>query len=252
MEIAAHIDALEHEGRLLAELAEGCGPDASVPTCPGWKVRDLVKHLGYVHRWATRHVAEASPTLMAGLGEAEVLASGPCDDDLFAWFRDGHAALVETLCAADPDLSCFTFLPSPSALGFWSRRQAHETAVHRADAEAAAGRVSRFDAEFAADGVDELLMGFAPTERSKVRADQRRVLLVQTTDADGRWLVGMGPDGVDTARGSGPHDGALRGGAAALYLTLWNRADPASLGVEVENDDLVKLWSTTLQVRWSS
>ncbi|MER6443505.1 hypothetical protein ABT275_45720 [Streptomyces sp. NPDC001185] len=39
-------------------------------------------------------------------------------------------------------MTCWTFNPArvPSPLAFWTRRQAHETAVHRYDAEAATGR----------------------------------------------------------------------------------------------------------------
>src|SRR5579872_2275501 len=158
MEIAVHLDALENEGSRLADVAEACGLDATVPTCPGWQVRDLVKHVGYVHRWAARHVAEESPDLLEQMREADVLESGPSDDGLLRWFRDGHAGLVATLRDADPDVECFSFLPAPSPLAFWCRRQAHETAVHRADADAAAGRVSRFDVAFAVDGIDELVM----------------------------------------------------------------------------------------------
>jgi uncharacterized protein (TIGR03083 family) len=252
MEIDRHIDALEREGLMVADLAEACGPDVPVPTCPGWQVRDLVKHLGYVHRWAARHVAEGSLDLVEQKGEADVLASGPSDDALLPWFRDGHAGLVVTLRRADPDVACFSFLPAPSPLAFWCRRQAHETAVHRADADAAAGRASHFDLAFAADGIDELVMGFAPTGRSRPNTDRRRVLLIRPTDADDRWLVGLGPDGVDAARGEGVHDGAMVGPADALYLVLWNRLTPGAAGVEVQGEDLAGLWSSGLQVRWRS
>ena len=34
MEVAAHIDALRGEGRLVADAVRLAGPDAPVPTCP--------------------------------------------------------------------------------------------------------------------------------------------------------------------------------------------------------------------------
>src|SRR5207253_4063893 len=61
----------------------------------------------------------------------ELIHKWPADAALLAWFRDGHAALVGTLESAPPDLKCFTFLPAPSALAFWARRQAHETGIHQ-------------------------------------------------------------------------------------------------------------------------
>src|SRR6202044_1362579 len=89
------------------------------------------------------------------------------DPDLLSWFRAGHAALVETLSGADPAVQCATFMPAPSPLAFWARRQAHETAIHRADAESADGTVPQYPPGFAADGIDELIMGFG--QRRKYR-----------------------------------------------------------------------------------
>ena len=40
---------------------------------------------------------------------------------------------------------------------FWGRRMAHETAVHRADAELATGREPAFAPDIAADAIDEWL-----------------------------------------------------------------------------------------------
>src|SRR4029450_13488361 len=71
--------------------------------------------------------------------EASFFADPPGDDALVGWFRAGHATLVDALSAADPALDCWTFLPAPSPLGFWARRQAHETAIHRVDAQGPAG-----------------------------------------------------------------------------------------------------------------
>src|SRR5262249_53658636 len=58
--------------------------------------------------------------------------------ELPGWFREGHAALVQALSVAGPDLNCWAFLAAPSPLAFWARRQAHETAIHRVDAGQAA------------------------------------------------------------------------------------------------------------------
>ena len=57
-DVAYHIARLRAEGELLAGTAERAGFDAPVPACPGWRVRDLLKHLGYVHRWAAGYVRE--------------------------------------------------------------------------------------------------------------------------------------------------------------------------------------------------
>lgn len=42
-------------------------------------------------------------------------------------------------------------VPATSPRAFWARRQAHETAIHRADAESALATVPEWNAAFAAD-----------------------------------------------------------------------------------------------------
>ena len=252
MEIEDHLAQLELDGVSLASAAQRTGLDAAVPTCPGWRVRDLLVHLGYVHRWATTQVAEARQSMRDGHGEDEVLAGGPDDETLLGWFLEGHAALVATLRGADPELSCWTFLPAPSPLAFWARRQAHETAVHRADVELAGGAIDPVEPRFAADGIDELVMGFAPTGRSRIRIDRRRVLALRAVETGDEWVIGLGPDRVDTARGAGTGDCRLEGAASDLYLLLWNRLALAGTDIALDGeDDLVGLWAETLRVRWS-
>ena len=175
MRIADHIAALRAEGPLLASAAERGGPDAPVPSCPGWRMRDLVRHVSNVHRWATRYVIEEHPVWMDQLSEDDMVRSGPADDkDLPGWFLDGLQRLVAALEHADPGMTCWTFLPAASPLAFWARRQAHETAIHRVDAElaAGAGQLAPFPPGLAGDGVDELITGFARRQSKRgLRAD---------------------------------------------------------------------------------
>ncbi len=244
MEIDTHIDALARDGELFVASAARTGPDAPVPSCPEWKVRDLVGHLGGVHRWATTHVAERRTEMAPWVGDP-----GIADDELIEWFQDGHRTLVATLRGADPDLECFTFLPATSSVAFWARRQAHETAIHRVDAEQAVGIATAFDPAFAADGVDELVMAFAPTPRARVDASERRVLAVAATDAEGRWLIGLGPAGADARRGGGDADCEVSGPASDLYQLLWNRVRVEDTGVAVGGDTgLVDRWRDSLKV----
>lgn len=221
METAEFIRILEREGRSLASAAEQAGTDAKVPTCPQWQVRDLLRHTGVVHRWATAFVAE-------GLTAFRPMADEPALDgeELLAWFRSGHRRLVDTLDSAAPDVECWYFLPASSPLAFWARRQAHETAVHRIDAEAARGGTSGgFGRDFAADGIDELLRGFHARAKSGARSAEPRVLRVRASDTDGAvWTVRLSEEPPAAARGEqGSADCEVSGPAADLYLALWNR-----------------------------
>lgn len=237
MKTAEHTELLEREGTLLADAAQEAGLDAPVPTCPDWRVRDLLRHTGAVHRWATRFVVEALPGFEPWQERLDLDG-----DALLDWFREGHARLVAALREAPADLECWTFLPAPSPLAFWARRQANETAVHRIDAESArGGALSALDARFAADGIDELLRGFHGRAKSRMRTAEPRVLRVRTTDAEGTWTVRLSADVAVTEQGeTAPADCEVSGAAADLYLALWNRRSFP----EVSGDaDLAALWS---------
>lgn len=234
MNIAEHITALDSAGQRLAAAADEAGPDAAVPSCPDWVVRDLVRHQGGVHRWATGYVAEQRTELWEADLE-DIVGDWPADGDLVDWFGDGLATLVQTLTDADPELVCFTFLAAPSPLAMWSRRQAHETTVHRVDAELAAGwPPSAVPVPFASDGVDELLSCFITRPSGSLRADPARRLRVSCTDDSGDWLVMIGPDRVVTrpATESDHADCHVTGPANDLYLALWNRQPTSALRVE--------------------
>ena len=248
-DVAYHVARLRAEGELLAGAAERAGFGAPVPACPGWRVRDLLKHLGYVHRWAAGYVREQHARWVDRASEAEILGGGPKDGELVAWFRDGHAALVQVLGAADPDMTCWTFLEAPSAVAFWARRQAHETAIHRVDTEQAAAAQSgiagaAFEPRFAADGIDELVMGFLGRDAKRGSWDgPLGVLGVHADDGAGgtaHWRVAAEPGRFTVAREAGPftvarEDGPagcdVTGPAADLYLLLWNRRDAGGLDV---------------------
>ncbi|MET7683895.1 maleylpyruvate isomerase family mycothiol-dependent enzyme [Streptomyces sp. NPDC005423] len=246
MDAAALISTLDREGRLLADAAEEAGTGAPVPTCPGWQVRDLVRHTGMVHRWATAFVAEGYTEYRPGGGLPDLDGAASV-----AWFREGHRLLVDTLSAAPPDLTCWHFLPAPSPLAFWARRQAHETTVHRVDAETArGGQPSPVAREFAADGIDELLRGFHSRARSAVRSAEPRVLRIRATDTDDAlWTVRLSPEPPVAERsGAGEADCELAGPVARLYLALWNRAPFPDVTGEAS---LAALWRERSAVSWS-
>jgi uncharacterized protein (TIGR03083 family) len=259
VEIAEHIDALRDQGDLLAAAAERSGLDAAVPPCPPWQVRDLLRHTGYIHRWAARHIIERPGKVIDGPPETEILRGGAADAGLLAWFRAGYATLAETLAAADPALECATFMAAPSALAFWARRQAHETAIHRADAESASGVRPEYPPDFAADGIDELIMGFGRRRKYQPAAGEEsgrlRVVAADTGDA---WSVEANEGRLQPRRDSGADDDAagaactVSGSASGVYLYLWNRLAAGQAGVTVTGDPaLLASWQAGVRVRWS-
>ncbi|CAL9635279.1 maleylpyruvate isomerase family mycothiol-dependent enzyme [Streptomyces sp. Tu 3180] len=221
MDTSWFLEILDEEGQLLATAAEEAGVDAAVPACPGWRVGDLLRHTGVVHRWAAGFVADRW-TAPRPMGEPPQTDGA----ELVDWYRDSHRHLLDVLTGAPPDVECFTFLPGPpSALAFWARRQAHETAVHRFDAESArGGAATPIATDFAVDGIDELLRGFHARPRSRVRTEVPRVLRVRVTDADAVWTVRLSQEPPVTVRDAGGDaECELAGPAERLYLALWNR-----------------------------
>ena len=255
MEIAEHISVIGQEAKLFAEAAEQGGLEMNIDTCPGWNMRDLVRHLSEIHLWAAAHVARRATKMWVD-DLAELSASWPDlavfwpeDDHLTDFYLDTNANLVQELESAPADLEAMTFLPAPSPLAMWARRQAHETSIHRFDAQNAAGTTSGFDPTLAGDGIDELLTAFAP-RATTFPIDAAKRMVVQATDTDDRWHVTMAPDGIAARRGDGPADVTLTGRAADLYLTMWNRGDDT--GIEVTGDrDLLETWHNSVRIRWS-
>jgi uncharacterized protein (TIGR03083 family) len=252
VDITTHIAALRRYGAELADAAQLVGLDASVPTCPDWQVRDLVVHTGGVHRWATSFVTTGRESPYPEEQE-EAFFSAPDDAELLGWFRSGHAALADALEAAPEDLACFAFLKAPSPRRFWARRQAHETAIHRADAQFAAGLKVGFDPLFAADGIDELFDGFlSRRSRSKsIATDAPLRIAVRATDADCAWTITFRPDSPDrlTVPAAEEADLLLSGPAVDLYLLLWNRGTTEH--IEIAGDErLLERWREGVKITW--
>ena len=260
-EVAELVTCLRHEGERLAAAADRAGFAAPVPACPGWQVRDLLKHLGYVHRWAAGYVREHT-RWVGRLSEAEILSGGPSDRALAAWFREGLADLAQVLSVAGPQTNCWTFLDAPSPVAFWARRQAHETAIHRVDAEQAAAAAGAgqladppdIDPRFAIDGIDELIMGFLARDARRGSWDgPPGVLGFHAEDGAGgtaHWRVESAPGRLAVARGTGPAECDVTGPAARLYLLLWNRAGQDGLAVGGDAGQLAA-FGEHFHVTWS-
>jgi uncharacterized protein (TIGR03083 family) len=250
VDVNQHIDSLQHDGDLLAETLTTVAPGAPVPTCPEWQVRDLVHHLGGIHRWAATVVGEAQ-TEPVDRPLVELVGGWPDDANLVDWFRSGHRALVQTLHDADPDVACWSFLPAPSPLAFWARRQTHETAIHRVDTQSAAGEITPLAPTQAEDGVDEFLTGFA-ARRRRWPWDEPQRLLLRAVDTDREWRVQIGPERVAVADRADEWtiDCAVEATASDLMLLLWNRVLPEELAVRGDSD-LLASWRELVLVRWS-
>jgi uncharacterized protein (TIGR03083 family) len=217
------LDSVRRDGQALADAAERAGMATTVAACPGWNVADLVWHTAEVH-WFWRHVVELQVA-----DHAEVPAAvRPPDDELLAFYRDGVERLHAALASTPPETPVWTWAPQRD-VAFVQRRMAQETAVHRWDAEAAAGAGHAIDPVLARDGIDEFLDLFLP----EANADPvGGTVHLHCTDVDGEWLVRDGDDGeLIVTREHAKGDVAVRGPGAELLLLLWRRRTAADVEV---------------------
>lgn len=242
MEHREHCDLLAGEVPAFAAVVGDVPPAAPVPSCPGWDVVELTRHVGRVHRWAEGLVrsggAARPPHREADPEEPEV--PGP------DWIVAGGEVLLATLRAADPDAPMWAW-GADQHVRFWSRRMLHETVVHRVDAELAAGREPSVPPAVAADGIDELLANLVPRlsggEAGSALRGRGEVLAVRPADAPAAWAITLGAEGFSVGSDPGRADAELAGPAAGLLLALYRRRTPAEAGVSVGGDGaLVARW----------
>ena len=227
-----YLELLAADGRRLADVAEGRLGDP-VPPCPGWDVAEVVRHTGSVY-----HHKLACIELQRRPEDGEWPTDPAEGEDLVDWYRRALDALLDAL-RADPGEPSYTWYPPEQDLGFWQRRMAQETAVHRVDAESASGQVTAVDDDLAVDGVDEVLDLFA---RYAVGDDPDEDLTAYTGRS---WLVRTGryawhlsaapgaPEGqLVLRRGAGAADATVSGEASELLLWLWGRRPHSAVTVE--------------------
>jgi uncharacterized protein (TIGR03083 family) len=215
-----YLDALRRDGDALLHAA-GTDPGADVPTCPGWSTTDLVAHVGRIYRYVARQARsqEQEP------GDETPVAAG----DEFGATADALAELLVVLTEVDPDAPAWNWdRDAPNVAGFWRRRMALETAVHRWDAQDATGTPAGFAADLACDGVDEVLRGFLPRRRGRSKEELTGTVHLHATDAPpgspAEWTLDLGPRGAVAIRPVHEKaDAAMRGPASDLFLAVWGR-----------------------------
>ena len=134
-------------------------------------------------------VIEDRPTASFGLF-ATLDVPDKTDPGLTAWVAEGTAALVAQLRATDPAAECWSWHPDERSAGFWARRMAHETLVHRWDAEAGAGTTgAAMDPTVAADGIDEYLDVFVAVTRGLQSSPAGPSFHYDCTDTGDSWFL---------------------------------------------------------------
>ena len=199
-------------------------PDAPVPSCPEWTVAQLTGHLASIYAWVAGHVGRGVTTAPEPREQDPVTATVEEFDERFT-----H--LLALLDALDPEMPAWNRWPQPKKVAFWHRRMAHETAVHRWDAQMATGLAEPIEAKLAADGVAEVLDTWLPAGRGSCPVDRHGMVALVSADLQQTWHVRLRPGGgvalldTDTLLDDDDlHERAVaKGTASDLQLALWGR-----------------------------
>lgn len=149
----------------------------------------------------------------------------PADRDPIAWLRDAHERLVRMFERSDPTTPSATWWPPDQTVGFWARRMALETAVHRTDAESTIGNPTPVDDDLAVDGVDEILVVMLAGDWSDEPDDALTGQLVATSTGGKTWRVALERESVSVTEDGAAGDATLGGDPSDVLLWLWGRAD---------------------------
>lgn len=225
-----YLEHLRADSARLGEVAR-TGLGAAVPSCPGWTVDDVVRHVAqvYVHKVEVLKLGarpDPWPPDFSGL-------------DSLQWYDDARRAIVNALESAGTTTPSWTFSPRDSSSAFWYRRMAHETVVHRIDVEQAHDAVTPIDPELALDGIDEMLyptLGGPWWEEGDTEFPLDAA--IRLTAAGRSWTVVADATSVDVRQGAdGEVAAEVTGDPGNVYLWLWGRAGEDA--IEVAGDPSV-------------
>lgn len=228
--------------------------DAYVPSCPDWTVRDLVAHVSEVYQHKTESIrrrAKPEPWPPEPTGEPPIVVFDTALAELRAEF-DRH----------DPADKAWTWYYPEQTVGFWIRRMAHETAIHRVDAELAAGELTPVAADLALDGIDEVLSIFLGWDSYDTVTRYGPDAVAGLSEADGRtvavvagaraWLVRPTPAGVDVTAGdasiASDVPAAVSGEPSDVLLWLWRRVAHDRVTLAGDRDLIEYCWDLLEEV----
>ena len=228
MEVSRFLACLAADEGDLRDAVASVEPATPVPTCPGWTVSDLARHVASVylsvvtvlrtgewpHPWPPPALAAETP--LAALGRA-------------------YGQLRTEFTARPPDEVALTWYEPDQSVALWVRRMTQETVIHRIDAELAAGLpLTPVPADLALDGVAEVLERFL-AYGSATRPDRFASLAGEPLAShDGAitvlagprtWTIRPSPRDVTVTDGAAAADRArIEGSPAGVLRWLWGRA----------------------------
>ncbi|MFC7547304.1 maleylpyruvate isomerase family mycothiol-dependent enzyme [Plantactinospora sp. GCM10030261] len=223
------IAALRAEGPAFHAAVAEAPPDTPVLSCPDWNVNDLVLHLARIYHWVGSFVGAGRTEAPTPRFSRDVELPG---GEALPLCKQEYDRLLALLDGLDPEAPAWNWAPQPKKVAFWQRRMAHETAVHRWDAQMAIAAAEPIEAKLAADGVSEVLDSWLPAGRRHAAGPWQGVAQLVAVDAGQEWFLRMRGSGValldtDTILDDDDHHARVHavGSASDLLLALYGRVD---------------------------
>jgi len=238
MEFVDYPAALIEQNRSFVQVVLSAESETPIPTCPGWTLRHLIRHVGRAHRWAAQIITTGADV---SLDPRSVPGGRPPDDadGAQAWLHACPEVLLDAVAhVGGPEAIVATF-SGPRPAQWWIRRLLHETTVHRADAALAVAEPYELAPEVAADGIDEWLGRLAerPWQGDLPIENGRQVSFI-AIDVEASWTMLRRGNELQLSRSSTDSlaGAKLEGSATGLFLTLFRRLDAEEAGCRVEGD----------------
>lgn len=236
--------ALLDENHAFGEVIRGGDLSTPVPTCPGWNLSQLFRHVGRGDRWAAQIIADRLDHFL----DPRSVEGGkppPEPDEAIGWLHEGAQRLIDAVEQAGLDTPVWTFLGLRPAY-WWVRRRLHEATVHRVDAALALGVDYLLDPELAADGVSEWLERVASQagrDNAELPLEDGSSVHLHATDpglgAAGEWTIRADGGRITWSHDHGKGAVALRGAAVDLLLAIVRRVPVADTDIAVFGDTAV-------------
>jgi uncharacterized protein (TIGR03083 family) len=239
MQFGRYLDCLAADFARLRSVAR-IDQSAAVPTCPAWSVADLTGHVAEVYL----HKAAA---IRDGVEPQEWPPKQLALEEPLALLERAYAELSHEFATRQPSDQAGSWYTPDQTVGFWMRRMAHETVIHRIDAELATGQsLASIPADLALDGVDELLKVFVAFGVANwgryfteiLSASPGRTYRVRADAATWRVRTGPGVFEVQDGPSDSPTDVSVSAAPTDMLRWVWNReAISAPSGVSVQGSD---------------
>ncbi len=232
---SSYLDTITEEVDRVVAVAEE-HLEAEVPSCPAWRVSDLVEHLADVYDFWIAQIVAGKPA--ARTARPAAAGSGLSRLDASA------ERLVRALDAAGSDAPCWNWTGAELDTGWVARRVALENAVHRYDVELAVGGGTPIEAELAAEGIEERLSAYLAARMVPDEAiSLGGTLCLVASDLPTAYVVELARGRVRWRQGRAPAETAVVGTASQLFLFTWNRVRASQLALTGRRD-VAEAWRT--------